>query len=71
MVDPVDGTTVEKRVDFPEPFVSPPTVLINTISSVPKNPHACAGNIDASGFSVFCYREGTTETKVAWAAIGR
>lgn len=71
MVKPKDGTTVERRVDFPEPFASAPTVLVNTVSSVPNNPHACAGNIDARGFSVFCYREGNTETRVAWAAIGR
>lgn len=66
---PQSGKVVSKRVDFDEPFPSQPFVFTNPQTSVPNKVSTAAAAIDEEGFTLYLYRDGTSETSVMWLAV--
>ena len=56
---------------FVRPFSAIPYVSVNPVSSAPNIISVCAGNITETGFTIYLYRAGATETRVDWCAIER
>lgn len=66
---PVAGKTVSKRVTFDEPFQAQPTVVTNPLTSVPDIVRTSAGSVDEEGFTLYLYRDGSSQTSVMWLAV--
>ena len=69
---PVANKPTMAHVDFPKPFKSQPYVTVTPVTSVPGTNVLGVGasNNTKSGFDAYVTRTNTTETILAWIAIG-
>ena len=61
----------QRAVTFDTPFNGIPYVSVNPVSSVPQIIDVCAGSITETGFTIYLYRTGATETRIDWCAVER
>lgn len=71
-ITPVANTPTMKHVQFPRAFAGQPCVVVTPITSVPGTNILGAGasNNTNDGFDAYITRTNTTETTLAWIAIG-
>lgn len=71
-ITPVANTPTMKHVQFPRAFAMQPCVVVTPITSVPGTNILGAGasNNTNDGFDAYITRTNTTETTLAWIAIG-
>lgn len=69
---PVANKPTMAHVDFPKPFQSQPYVIVTPVTSVPGTNVLGVGatNNTKNGFDAYITRTNTTETILAWIAIG-
>lgn len=71
MIIPTANEVTTRDVAFGKRFGTIPFVAVNPASSVPQTISACAGSITETGFTIYLYRTGTTETRIDWCAVER
>lgn len=71
-ITPVANTPTMKHVQFPRAFAGQPCVVVTPITSVPGTNVLGVGatNNTNDGFDAYVTRTNTTETMLAWIAIG-
>ena len=71
-INPVENKPTMKHVQFPKSFAGRPCTVVTPITSVPGTVLLGAGvsNISNDGFDAYITRTSTTETILAWIAIG-
>lgn len=71
-IKPVANTPTMNHVQFPITFSDQPCVVVTPITSVPGTNVLCVGaaNNTKDGFDAYITRTNTTETILAWIAIG-
>ena len=71
-ITPVANTPTMKHVQFPRAFAGQPCVVVTPITSVPGTNVLGVGatNNTNDGFDAYMTRTNTTETILAWIAIG-
>lgn len=71
-ITPVANTPTMKHVQFPRAFAGQPCVVVTPITSVPGTNVLGVGatNNTNDGFDAYVTRTNTTETILAWIAIG-
>lgn len=71
-IKPVANTPTMKHVQFPRTFAGQPCVVVTPVTSVPGTNILGAGasNNTNDGFDAYITRTNTTETILAWIAIG-
>jgi len=62
------GGTATKRITFPKPFTSPPSVIPNVQTSSPNTAEATARNITSTYFDLTFYKGDTAVTTINWTA---
>ncbi len=69
---PVANKPTMAHVDFPKPFQGQPYVIVTPVTSVPGTNVLGVGatNNTKNGFDAYITRTNTTETILAWIAIG-
>lgn len=69
---PVANKPTMAHVDFPKPFQGQPYVIVTPVTSVPGTNVLGVGatNNTKNGFDAYVTRTNTTETILAWIAIG-
>lgn len=69
---PVANKPTMAHVDFPKPFQGQPYVIVTPVTSVPGTNVLGVGasNNTKNGFDAYITRTNTTETVLAWIAIG-
>ena len=69
---PVANKPTMAHVDFPKPFQGQPYVIVTPVTSVPGTNVLGVGaaNNTKNGFDAYVTRTNTTETTLAWIAIG-
>lgn len=73
-VTPTANAVTTVSVTFPEAFAEAPDfVAVSPVTGVPYTyvRYAAASDYTANGFSLHLYRTNTTETIVAWMAVGK
>ena len=70
---PVANKPTMAHVDFPKPFQGQPYVIVTPVTSVPGTNVLGVGasNNTKNGFDAYVTRTNTTETILAWIAIGK
>ena len=71
MITPTANKVTQRAVTFDSPFRGIPYVTVNPVSSAPQIIDVCAGNITETGFTIYLYRTGATETRIDWCAVER
>lgn len=71
-IKPVANTPTMKHVQFPRAFAGQPCVVVTPVTSVPGTNVLGTGasNNSNDGFDAYVTRTNTTETILAWIAIG-
>lgn len=72
-IKPVANKPTMAHVDFPKPFQDQPYVIVTPVTSVPGTNVLGVGatNNTKNGFDAYITRTNTTETTLAWIAIGK
>lgn len=71
-INPVANKPTMEHVQFPKTFAGQPCVVVTPVTSVPGTDILGAGatNNTSAGFDAYITRTNTTETTLAWIAIG-
>lgn len=71
-INPVANKPTMEHVQFPKTFAGQPCVVVTPVTSVPGTNILGAGatNNTSAGFDAYITRTNTTETILAWIAIG-
>lgn len=71
-INPVANKPTMEHVQFPKTFAGQPCVVVTPVTSVPGTNILGAGatNNTSAGFDAYMTRTNTTETILAWIAIG-
>lgn len=71
-INPVANKPTMEHVQFPKTFAGQPCVVVTPVTSVPGTNILGAGaaNSTSAGFDAYITRTNTTETTLAWIAIG-
>lgn len=71
-INPVANKPTMEHVQFPKTFAGQPCVVVTPVTSVPGTNILWAGatNNTSAGFDAYITRTNTTETILAWIAIG-
>lgn len=69
-VIPTANQVTQLAVSFDRPFSSRPNVFLNAMTSAPQNVSIAAGSVTGEGFTIYAYRNSSTQITVLWTAIG-
>lgn len=71
-INPVANKPTMEHVQFPKTFAGQPCVVVTPVTSIPGTNILGAGaaNNTSAGFDAYITRTNTTETTLAWIAIG-